>query len=105
MKVKTVILICLTGTIISPLVLLCKDSRAESKTDNPSSKIGVINIQRVFLDSKINARYEQEAAAGEEVDEEPEESATEKDDEDEAEEEQSSDEDTEAEEEKSESAD
>jgi len=38
-------------------------SQAQPKADEPSLKIGVISIQRVFLDSERNAKYMEEAIA------------------------------------------
>ena len=50
MKVKTVVLSCLAGVVIMAMVF--EYSQAQSKTNTPSSKIGIVSILKVFRDSK-----------------------------------------------------
>jgi len=50
MKVKTMVLSCLTGVVIIAMVF--EYSQAQSKSNAPSSKIGIVSILKVFRDSK-----------------------------------------------------
>lgn len=61
MKVRTMVLSCLISVVV--LSMGYEYSRAEPKADKPSSKIGVVNIQRIFLICKRNAKYEEETKA------------------------------------------
>ena len=61
MKIRTIVLSFLLGAVV--LSMGYEYSRAEPKADKPSSKIGVVNIQRIFLICKRNAKYEEETKA------------------------------------------
>ncbi len=61
MKIKTMVLGCLASLVI--LAMGYEYSQAQPKADEPSLKIGVISIQRIFLDSERNAKYMEEAIA------------------------------------------
>jgi len=50
MKVKTMVLSCLTGVVIMAMVY--EYSQAQPKTNTPSSKIGIVSILKVFRDCK-----------------------------------------------------
>ncbi len=50
MKVKTMVLSCLAGVVIMAMVF--EYSQAQSKSNTPSSKIGIVSILKVFRDSK-----------------------------------------------------
>ena len=50
MKVKTMVLSCLTGVVIMAMVF--EYSQAQSKSNTPSSKIGIVSILKVFRDCK-----------------------------------------------------
>ncbi len=50
MKVKTMVLSCLTGVVI--LAMGYEYSQAQPKADTSSSKIGTVSIMKVFRDSK-----------------------------------------------------
>ena len=61
MKIRTIVLSFLLGAVV--LSMGYEYSRAEPKADKPSSKIGVVNIQQIFLICKRNAKYEEETKA------------------------------------------
>ena len=61
MKIRTIVLSFLLGAVV--LSMGYEYSRAEPKADKPSSKIGVVNIQRIFSICKRNAKYEEETKA------------------------------------------
>ena len=61
MKIRTIVLSFLLGAVV--LSMGYEYSRAEPKADKPYSKIGVVNIQRIFLICKRNAKYEEETKA------------------------------------------
>jgi len=58
MKVKTMVLSCLTGVVIMAMVF--EYSQAQSKGDTPSSKIGIVSILKVFRDCKRSAVHRTE---------------------------------------------
>jgi len=63
MKVKTMVLCCLAGVVILAMGYPDggdRDSQAQSKTDTPSSKIGIVSILKVFRDCKSSAAYRNE---------------------------------------------
>ncbi|MFH1881261.1 MAG: OmpH family outer membrane protein [Planctomycetota bacterium] len=62
MKVKTMVLSCLTGVVIMAMVF--EYSQAQSKSNTPSSKIGVVSILKVFRDSKRSDAHRTEIIAG-----------------------------------------
>jgi Skp family chaperone for outer membrane proteins len=55
MKVKTMVLGCLAGVLI--LAMGYEYSQAQSKSNTPSSKIGVVSILKVFRDCKRSAAH------------------------------------------------
>jgi len=72
MKIRTMVLSCLAGVVV--LSMWYKggqtafiafgspsDSRAESEADKGFLKIGIVNIGKIFQDSKRMARYRREA--------------------------------------------
>ena len=61
MKVKTMVLSCLTGVVIMAMVF--EYSQAQSKSNTPSSKIGVVSILKVFRDCKRSAAHRNELLA------------------------------------------
>jgi len=61
MKVKTMVLSCLTGVVIMATVF--EYSQAQSKSNTPSSKIGVVSILKVFRDCKRSAAHRNELIA------------------------------------------
>ena len=50
MKIRTMVLSCLAGVVIMAMVF--EYSQAQSKSNTPSSKIGVVSILKVFRDCK-----------------------------------------------------
>ena len=58
MKVKTMVLSCLAGVVIMAMVF--EYSQAQSKSNTPSSKIGIVSILKVFRDSKRSAAHRTE---------------------------------------------
>ena len=58
MKVKTMVLSCLTGVVIMGMVY--EYSQAQPKSNTPSSKIGVVSILKVFRDCKRSAAHRTE---------------------------------------------
>ncbi len=65
MKVKTMVLSCLTGVVIMAMVF--EYSQAQSKSNTPSSKIGVVSILKVFRDCKRNAAHRSQLNAEQRV--------------------------------------
>ncbi len=65
MKVKTMVLSCLTGVVIMAMVF--EYSQAQSKSNTPSSKIGVVSILKVFRDSKRSAAHRSQLNAEQRV--------------------------------------
>lgn len=61
MKIKTMTLSCLIG--LSVLFVGYQFSRAEAGADEPSLKVGVVNVRRVFRDCSRNITYRAEAVA------------------------------------------
>ncbi len=61
MKTKVTVLSFLIVLVI--LFVGYEYSGAELKADKPSSKIGVVSIQRIFQECKRNVKYEEESAA------------------------------------------
>jgi len=61
MKVKTMVLSCLTGVVI--MAMGYEYSQAQPKTDTPSSKIGVVSILKVFRECKSSAAHRNELLA------------------------------------------
>ena len=61
MKTKVMVLSFLIGLVV--LFVGYEYSWAEQEVDKPSSKIGVVSIQRIFQECKRNAKYEEESAA------------------------------------------
>jgi len=62
MKVRAVVVLgCLIGAVV--LCMGAEFHQAEPEADKVSLKIGVVNIQRIFLTCKGNAKYEGEAKA------------------------------------------
>ncbi|MHC4571487.1 MAG: OmpH/Skp family outer membrane protein [Planctomycetota bacterium] len=59
MKIRAMVLSFLIGVFI--LIMGYEYGWAESKSDKPSSKIGVVSVRRIFQDSKRNAKYREEA--------------------------------------------
>ncbi len=62
MKVKTMVLSCLAGVFIMAMVF--EYSQAQSKSNTPSSKIGIVSILKVFRDSKRSDAHRTEIIAG-----------------------------------------
>jgi len=58
MKVKTMVLSCLAGLVI--LAMGYEYSQAQSKSNAPSSKIGVVSILKVFRECKSSAAHRTE---------------------------------------------
>lgn len=66
MKVKTMFLGCLVGVVVLAMGYPDggnRDSRAQSKGDTPSSKIGTVSIMKVFRDCKSSAAHRSELIA------------------------------------------
>jgi len=61
MKVKTMLLSCLAGVVIMAMVY--EYSQAQPKADNPSLKIGVVSIMKIFRDCKRSAAHRAEIIA------------------------------------------
>ena len=61
MKASTVALGCLIGMVV--LAMGYEYSQAQPEAAGPSSKIGVVSVQRVFRDCKRSARYNAEVLA------------------------------------------
>ncbi len=61
MKVKTMVLGCLAGVVI--LAMVFEYSQAQSKSNTPSSKIGVVSILKVFRDCKRGDAHRTELLA------------------------------------------
>ena len=61
MKVRTTVLTCLIGVIV--LSIGYEYSRAGPKADEPSLKIGVVSIEKIFQDCDRSAKYRKEAIA------------------------------------------
>jgi len=61
MKVKTMVLSCLAGVVIMAMVF--EYSQAQSKSNTPSSKIGIVSILKVFRDSKRSDAHRTEIIA------------------------------------------
>lgn len=65
MKVKTMFLSCLAGVVIMAMVF--EYSQAQSKSNTPSSKIGVVSILKVFRDSKRSDAHRRQLNAEQRV--------------------------------------
>ena len=61
MKIKVMALSVLIGVIV--LSFAYERSAAESKTDPSSLKIGIVNVKKIFQDSKKHAGYMEQAMA------------------------------------------
>ena len=61
MKIRTMVLSCLAGVVIMAMVF--EYSQAQSKSNTPSSKIGVVSILKVFRDCKRSAAHRNELLA------------------------------------------
>ena len=61
MKIRTMVLSCLAGVVIMTMVF--EYSQAQSKSNTPSSKIGVVSILKVFRDCKRSAAHRNELLA------------------------------------------
>ena len=61
MKIRIMVLSCLIGVVV--LSFAYAYSKAGSKANKLSSKVGVVNIRRIFQDCKRNVRYGEEAIA------------------------------------------
>ena len=61
MKIKAIVLSCLIGAVV--LFMGYGYSRAESKADVTGSKMGVVSVQRIFLECKMSNKFEEETAA------------------------------------------
>lgn len=59
MKVKFLVLVCLTGAVV--LFVGYDRGLAKSKTAGADLKIGVVSVQRIFSDSQRSAKYRDEA--------------------------------------------
>ncbi len=59
MKTKVIVLSCLIGAVV--LFLCCGYGSAEPKSKTVTDKIGVVNIRKVFRESKKNAKYRADA--------------------------------------------
>ena len=55
MKTKAMVLSCLVGTLV--LFVCYGYGSAKTKAEPITEKIGVVNIRKVFRDSKKNAKY------------------------------------------------
>lgn len=64
MKIRVMVLSCLIGAVVL-FAPVSRDgySRAESKTERVNTKIGIVNIRKIFGDCKRNVRYREQAAA------------------------------------------
>ena len=61
MKIRTMVLSCLAGVVIMTMVF--EYSQAQSKSNTPSSKIGVVSILKVFRDCKRSDAHRNELLA------------------------------------------
>ena len=61
MKVRTMVLSCLISVVV--LSMGYEYSRAGPKADEPSLKIGVVSIEKIFQDCDRSAMYRKEAIA------------------------------------------
>ena len=61
MKVRTTVLACLIGVVV--LSMCYEYSRAESKADGSSLKIGVVSVRKILGNSEKQAKYMKEAIA------------------------------------------
>ena len=58
MKARTMVLSCLTGVVIMAMVY--EYSQAQSKSNAPSSKIGIVSVMKIFRDSKKSIAHRTE---------------------------------------------
>ncbi len=63
MKIRTMVLSCLISVVV--LSMGYEYSRAGPKADEPSLKIGVVSIEKIFQESKRTAKHDREAVAEE----------------------------------------
>jgi Skp family chaperone for outer membrane proteins len=63
MKIRSIIVSCLIGAVV--LGLGYEHSRAQSKAGNPSVKIGVISIRKIFQDCQRRKAHDEELRAEE----------------------------------------
>jgi Skp family chaperone for outer membrane proteins len=61
MRIKAAVLCCLMSVAV--LFAGLQYSRAESKTDKPSSKIGIMSVRKAFRSCKRNSQYREQAIA------------------------------------------
>jgi len=61
MKIKTILLVCLT--VVFVLFLVHEYGMAQVKTDSPALQVGIVNVRRALRDCKATAKYRERTTA------------------------------------------